>query len=93
MISYLKQTNVRAAIHAKASGTYSLISESIGSRYGVGEPDSCLSTVQDVLDQGVSVMVGAGLNHATDVSVLGTGAWLDQPLLIRLIDQKLPAPT
>ena len=77
MIAYLNQANVRTAIHAKASGTYSLFSESIGSRYVVGEQDSYLSTVQDVLDQGVPVMVVSGLNDATDVNVLGTGAWLD----------------
>lgn len=77
MIAYLNQADVRTAIHAKTSGTYSLFSESIGSRYVVGEQDSYLSTVQDVLDQGVPVMVLSGLNDATDVNVLGTGAWLD----------------
>jgi vitellogenic carboxypeptidase-like protein len=77
MIAYLNQADVRTAIHAKASGTYSLFSESIGSHYVVGEQDSYLSTVQDVLDQGVPVMVVSGLNDATDVNVLGTGAWLD----------------
>ena len=77
MIAYLNRSDVRIAIHAKPSGTYSLFSESIGDRYVVGEQDSYLSTVQDVLDQGVPVMVVSGLNDATDVNVLGTGAWLN----------------
>jgi vitellogenic carboxypeptidase-like protein len=77
MIAYLNRTDVRAAIHAKPSGTYSLFSESIGDRYVVGEQDSYLSTVQDVLDQGIPIMVVSGLNDATDVNVLGTGAWLN----------------
>jgi vitellogenic carboxypeptidase-like protein len=77
MIAYLNRQDVRTAIHAKPSGKYSLFSESIGDRYVVGEQDSYLSTVQDVLDQGVPVMVVSGLNDATDVNVLGTGAWLN----------------
>ncbi|HEX4219546.1 MAG TPA: hypothetical protein VHZ02_14305 [Acidimicrobiales bacterium] len=76
MIAYLNRGDVRAAIHAKPSGRYSLFSESIGHRYVVGEQDSYLSTVQDVLDHGVPVMVVSGLNDATDVNVLGTGGWL-----------------
>lgn len=77
MIAYLNRTDVRTAIHAKPSGTYSLFSESIGDRYVVGEQDSYLSTVQDVLDHGIPIMVVSGLNDATDVNVLGTGAWLN----------------
>ncbi len=77
MIAYLNRPDVRAAIHAKTSGTYDLFSESIGSRYVVGEQDSYLSTVQYMLDQGIPIMVISGLNDATDVNFLGTGAWLD----------------
>lgn len=77
MIAYLNRRDVRSAIHAKPSGPFTLFSESIGDRYVVGEQDSYLSTVQDVLDQGVPVMVISGLNDATDVNVLGTGAWLN----------------
>jgi cathepsin A (carboxypeptidase C) len=80
MIAYLNRRDVRTAIHAKPSGTFTLFSESIGDRYVVGEQDSYLSTVQDVLDQGVPVMVVSGLNDATDVNVLGTGAWLNRLL-------------
>jgi vitellogenic carboxypeptidase-like protein len=76
MIAYLNRPAVRAAIHAKTSGTYDLYSESIGSRYVVGEQDSYLSTIQDLLDKGIPIMVISGLNDATDVNVLGTGAWL-----------------
>jgi vitellogenic carboxypeptidase-like protein len=77
MIAYLNRPDVRAAIHAKSSGKYDLFAESIGSRYVVGEQDSYLSTVQSVLEQGVPVMVVSGLNDATDVNALGTGAWLN----------------
>jgi vitellogenic carboxypeptidase-like protein len=77
MIAYLNRRDVRTAIHAKPSGKFTLFSESIGDRYVVGEQDSYLSTVQDVLDEGVPVMVVSGLNDATDVNVLGTGAWLN----------------
>jgi vitellogenic carboxypeptidase-like protein len=77
MIAYLNRADVRSAIHAKASGKFGLFAESLGSRYVVGLQDSYLSTVQAVLDQGVPVMVVTGLNDATDVNVLGTGAWLD----------------
>lgn len=77
MIAYLNRPDVRAAVHAKPSGTFGLYTESIGDRYVVGEQDSYLSTVQHVLDLGVPVMVVSGLNDATDVNVLGTGAWLN----------------
>jgi vitellogenic carboxypeptidase-like protein len=77
MIAYLNRPDVRAAIHAKSSGKYDLFAESIGKRYVVGEQDSYLSTVQSVLEQGVPVMVVSGLNDATDVNALGTGAWLN----------------
>jgi vitellogenic carboxypeptidase-like protein len=77
MIAYLNRRDVRTAIHAKQSGTFTLFSESIGDRFAVGEQDSYLSTVQEVLDQGVPVMVVSGLNDATDVNVLGTGLWLN----------------
>jgi vitellogenic carboxypeptidase-like protein len=77
LIAYLNRPDVRVAIHAKTSGVYSMYSESIGNRYVVGEQDSYLSTVQGVLDQGVPIMVVSGLNDATDVNFLGTGAWLD----------------
>jgi vitellogenic carboxypeptidase-like protein len=77
MIAYLNSPDVRAAVHAKTAGTYDLFSESIGSRYVVGEQDSYLSTVQFVLDQGIPIMVISGLNDAADVNFLGTGAWLN----------------
>lgn len=76
MIAYLNRSDVRKAIHAKPSGKFTLFSEPIGMRYAVGEQDSYVPVVQDVLDRGVPVMVVSGLNDATDVNFLGTGAWL-----------------
>jgi cathepsin A (carboxypeptidase C) len=76
MIDYLNRADVRKAIHAKSSGDYTIFSEAIGDAYVVGEQDSYRSTVQEVLDAGIPVMVISGLNDATDVNFLGTGAWL-----------------
>ncbi len=76
MIAYLNRADVRKTIHAKPSGKFTLFSEPIGMRYAVGEQDSYVPVVQEVLDRGVPVMVVSGLNDATDVNFLGTGAWL-----------------
>jgi hypothetical protein len=76
MKAYLGRADVRKAIHAKPAGQFTLFSTAIGTRYAVGEQDSYRSTVQEVLDRGVPVMVVSGLNDATDVNFLGTGAWL-----------------
>jgi vitellogenic carboxypeptidase-like protein len=76
--AYLGRDDVREAIHARPTGTFRFFAEAIGDRYVVGEQDSVLPTVQSVLDQGVPTMVISGLEDATDVNFLGTGAWLDR---------------
>jgi cathepsin A (carboxypeptidase C) len=76
MQAYLNRADVRRAIHAKPTGKYTLFSETIGNKYVVGEQDSYLPVVQEVLDAGVPVMVVSGLNDATDVNFLGAHAWL-----------------
>lgn len=76
MIDYLNRADVRKAIHAQPDGKYTLFSEAVGDAYVVGEQDSYRDTVQEVLEAGVPVMVVSGLNDATDVNFLGTGAWL-----------------
>lgn len=76
VVAYLNRPDVREAIHARPAGEFDFFSEAIGERYVVGEQDSYLPVVQDVLDRGVPVMVISGLNDATDVNFLGTGAWL-----------------
>ncbi len=77
MKAYLNRSDVRKAIHAKPSGQFTLFSDAIGKRYAVGEQDSYRPVVREVLDRGVPVMVVSGLNDATDVNFLGTGAWLN----------------
>lgn len=74
--AYLNRPDVREAINAETSGTFSFFSEVIGDRYVVGEQDSYRWAVQEVLDRGVPVLVVSGLNDATDVNFLGTEAWL-----------------
>jgi vitellogenic carboxypeptidase-like protein len=76
MKAYLNRADVRKAIHAKRSGQFTLYSEAIYTRYATGEEDSYRPVVQEVLDRAVPVMVVSGLNDATDVNFLGTGAWL-----------------
>lgn len=75
--AYLNRADVRDAIHAKPGGTFDFYSEAIGDRYTIGGQDSYRWAVQEVLDREVPVMVVSGLNDATDVNPLGTGAWLD----------------
>lgn len=77
VITYLNQPDVRGALHitSKALVTDSW-SKAVSDNYAPSANDSYLSTVENLLNAGVPVMVISGLNDAKDCNFIGTGAWL-----------------
>jgi cathepsin A (carboxypeptidase C) len=76
LLNYINRPDVRAALHAKPSGKFSLFSPAVGKAYERGGMDSYLNVVAQLLNRGVPVMVLTGLNDAKDTNLLGTRAWI-----------------
>jgi vitellogenic carboxypeptidase-like protein len=76
--TYLNRPDVRAAIHGRTDGTFTLGSDAIADHYLRGVMDSYVGVVVDLLKRGVPVMVLSGLNDAKDANFLGARAWVKQ---------------
>jgi vitellogenic carboxypeptidase-like protein len=73
---YLNRPDVRAAIHAKPGGRFSLGSDEISRLYARGVMDPYGDVVGELLARHLPVMVISGLNDAKDANFLGTRKWL-----------------
>ena len=76
LVNYVNRPDVRAALHAKPSGKFSLYSPRVGKAYTRGGMDSYRSVVAELLRRGVPVMVVTGLNDAKDTNLIGVRAWI-----------------
>jgi carboxypeptidase C (cathepsin A) len=74
--TYLNRPDVRAAIHAKPGGRFSLGSDQISRLYARGVMDPYADVVGELLARHLPVMVISGLNDAKDANFLGTRKWL-----------------
>jgi vitellogenic carboxypeptidase-like protein len=74
--TYLNRPDVRAAIHAKPGGKFSLGSDQISRLYERGVMDPYGSVVAELLARHLPVMVISGLNDAKDANFLGTRKWI-----------------
>ncbi len=74
--TYLNRFDVRAAIHARPGGKFSLGSDEISRRYARGVMDPYGGVVGELLARHLPVMVISGLNDAKDANFLGTRKWL-----------------
>ncbi len=76
--TYLNRRDVRAAIHARPGGRFSLGSDRISRLYARGVMDPYGGVVGELLARHLPVMVISGLNDAKDANFLGTRKWLAQ---------------
>ena len=76
--TYLNRPDVRAAIHARADGHFTLSSDAIADAYAHDVMRDVSGVVAQLLDRGVPVMVITGLNDAKDANFLGTRTWIDR---------------
>lgn len=73
---YLNRPDVRAALHARPGGRFSLGAEQIYKLYDRGIMDPYGSVVAELLARHLPVMVITGLDDAKDANFLGTRKWL-----------------
>jgi cathepsin A (carboxypeptidase C) len=76
--SFLNRPDVRAAIHARPGGTYSLSSDPIYEQYRHGGMRSYAGVVAKLLNRGIPVMVITGLNDGKDTNFLGARKWVSK---------------
>lgn len=79
VLLYLNNEDVRTALHV--TSTKPLVqtwSQKVSDNYAEAQYDSCVPTVQGLLDQGIKIQVVSGLNDAKDCNFLGTEAWMGQ---------------
>ncbi len=79
VLLYLNRADVRKEIHvASTAALTNTWSQQVSDNYQNSVNDSCLPTVQHLLDQGIKIQVVSGLNDAKDCNFLGTEAWLSK---------------
>lgn len=85
MTAYLNRKNVRRAIHAKIGPTYSDWTNLAG-YYNNDLETSYRASFQQLLNQGVKILLFSGLNDASDCNFLGISLWLRQMHWIGEVD-------
>jgi vitellogenic carboxypeptidase-like protein len=76
--SFLNRADVRAAIHARPDGTFSLGSDAIADRFARGVMRNYTGAVAKLLDRGIPVLVVTGLNDGKDTNFLGVRKWISK---------------
>ena len=76
--AYLNRPDVRAALHARAGGSFEFGSDPVYKNYAADVMRSRLGVVAELLDRGVPVMVISGLNDGKDTNVLGARKWISK---------------
>ena len=74
--TYLNRPDVRAAIHAKTDGHFTLSSDAVADAYGHDAMHDSTGVVANLLNRGVPVMVITGLNDGKDTNIIGTRKWI-----------------
>lgn len=73
---YLNLPEVKNSLHVTSDARFNLFSNHVASALEVGEQSSSSTTVLQLLNHGLKVLVFNGLNDATDSNFMGAELWL-----------------